>query len=240
MSDNQEFLSPHQCFIIYDDMSKKIALSIRNRLSAKGIKCTVWDEKHFRDNEFRMSNYNRILFLNKKIADEYLANPQIIKEISDYVLYKREGRVASLTLANQKVKYNEILKEVETKYNEMKKKLSESADKEEMNASLAELTPGEIADSFQLALQPSTPMLPSPSGQETSVKINRFDKFVDLALLIGINAAFPVATASISVAMLCYAKYDDLKSSAKCKEILLFAAALEFEKNLINDFINAE
>ena len=70
-TEKQEFLSPHQCFIVYDKQTKQVAISIRNRLSEKGVKCTIWDEKVFRENEIRLSNYNRLLILNKEIAEEY-------------------------------------------------------------------------------------------------------------------------------------------------------------------------
>lgn len=109
-TEKQEFLSPHQCFVIYDDLSKQVAISVRNRLSEKGIKCVIWDDKQFKANEARLSNFNRLLIFNKKIAEEYLGNPSLkLKDLSDYVVYRREGRVASICLKNEDLDYSEVI-----------------------------------------------------------------------------------------------------------------------------------
>ena len=240
MAENQDFLSPHQCFIIYDDFTKKIAISIRNRLSGKGIKCTVWDEKHFRDNEARMSNYNRLLILHEKIADEYLANPVINIKISDFVLYRREGRTASLTLADPKANYDKFLEMAQAEYERIKKignKLSE----EDKNA-LNQLTPGEIAEAYQKATIDIAHMLPADIP-ENDVKAAKANKYAKLLFEAGFGTAligFPLATASVFASIWAFGKIESIRTSNDCKRVLLFAASMIFEKDYIDDFVNAE
>ena len=172
MAENQEFLAAHQCFIVFDSLSRKIAISIRNRLSKEGIKCTIWDEKHFEDNEYRLSNFNRILFLSAKYADEYLSNPEIKEEISDFVIYRREGRTASLTLVDSKVKFDDVYKELETKYKEFVATGQSISDKEKKV--LDKLTPEDVEESLKLVPVNNVPLLPAPKEgvmeQKASVK----------------------------------------------------------------------
>ena len=245
MAENQEFLSPHQCFIIYDDFSKKVALSIRNRLSEKGVKCTTWDEKHFRDNEFRMSNFNRLLILNDKIAEEYLANPAVCKEISDYVIFKQEGRVASLQIADKKAKYNEMVKEVEEKLDEIKKCIAEA--NEDEVSTLHQLSAEELSESLSLIPSPKgTPILPlsdsytkQPSEKSKNLA-SKIGSYGATGVAIAIAGAFPIAGATFGASLLAYSLITGAKSSNKCKEMLLFCAAIVFERDYIEDFINAQ
>ena len=244
MSENQEFISSQQCFIVYDNLSRKTALSIRNRLSAKGLKCVAWDEKHFRDKEFELSNYDRLLFLNDRIANDYLANPEINKEILDFVIYKREGRVASLTIGDKKAKFNKLIKELEARYVLMQPTVVKFDEKDDRISEIERLTPEEIARSFELAIHKnentSAQLLSHISVSELSDKVKRASDY--LAPLIddcdyGVS---PIAASLIGAALVCYRKIGDTNSSSKCKEILFLASALVFEKDLINDFINAQ
>lgn len=99
MNKQVDSFSPHECFIVYEDYSMKFALSLRNRLSQKGLKIMAWDEKHFKEQAFRMSNHNRILILDDNIESQFLSNPEItMHKLTDYVYYKREGHVASINI----------------------------------------------------------------------------------------------------------------------------------------------
>lgn len=244
MSENQEFISSQQCFIVYDNLSRKTALSIRNRLSAKGIKCIAWDENHFRDNEYVISNYDRLLFLNDKIASDYLANPEINKEIFDFVIYKREGRVASLSIGDKKAKFNRLIKELEANYASMQPNVVKYEEKDDKISEIERLTPEEIAKSFELAIDKnrnsSSRLSSCISDKEPSDKVKSASEYL-VPLIEGCaDGVSPVAASAIGAALVCYRKNGDTNSTSKCKEILIFASALVFEKDLINDFINAQ
>ena len=240
MADNQEFLSAHQCFIVFDSLSRKIAISIRNRLSREGIKCTIWDEKHFEDNEYRLSNFNRVLFLSAKYADEYLSNPEIKEEISDFVIYRREGRTASLTLVDSKVKFDDVYKELETRYKEFITKGESISDKEK--AVLEKLTPEDVEESLKLVPVNNVPLLPAPKEavveQKPSIKeaAKIVAKYGGSYLLSCALGGFPLATSAVVASLITYG----IKSATDSKRVLLFAGALVFEKDYINDFVNAE
>ena len=204
----------------------------------------VWDENHFRENECRISNYNRVLFLNEKIANEYLINPEISKEISDFVFYKREGRVASLTITEKKAKFKETIKEIEVNYANLQQFVSKSKGRQDRITDTEELTPFEVAESFNIALHYkdifSPKLLFFTSVQDSSDIIKCFSK--KLVPLIG-SFPFgisPIAASAIGASLLCYKKNGEANSSLKWKEILLFASALVFEKEFINDFFNAQ
>lgn len=241
MNENQDFLSPSQCFIVYDKHTRKIALSIRNRLSKEHIKCTAWDGDTFKQNEARMSNFNRILILNKEIAEEYLANPEINKEISDHVIYRREGRVASLTLAEDGTKYDELYETLKPATETLQ------ALPEEDKKILLAATPSEIAELMptnKVICLPTTIEEKDDISPEEEIKRDKIKSTLKtIATYAGIGAAatlFPIATAAVSSSILIIGLTDSKKSSEKCKEILLFASALVFEKQYINDFVDAE
>lgn len=243
MAENQEFLSAHQCFIVFDSLSKRIAVSIRNRLSKEGIKCTIWDEKHFEDNEYRLSNYNRILFLSSKYADEYLSNPEIkLETIKDFVVYRREGRTAALTLVNSKVNLDDISKELEDKYKELVNKAEKITKKDK--EVLSSLTPEELTESLALAIENETKLLPAPQQKSEEKKSSTTLK--EAARIVGeyggaflsgaLIGAFPIASAAVGAALITYG----VKNANDSKRALLFAGALVFEKQYLNDFVNAE
>ena len=240
MAENQEFLAAHQCFIVFDSLSRKIAISIRNRLSKEGIKCTIWDEKHFEDNEYRLSNFNRILFLSAKYADEYLSNPEIKEEISDFVIYRREGRTASLTLVDSKVKFDDVYKELETKYKEFVATGQSISDKEKKV--LDKLTPEDVEESLKLVPVNNVPLLPAPKEgvmeQKASVKeaAKIVAKYGGGYLLGSALLGFPIAASAVVASLISFG----IKSANDSKKVLLFAGALVFEKDYINDFVNAE
>ena len=241
MIENQDFLSPSQCFIVYDKYTRKIALSIRNRLSKEHIKCTAWDGDTFKQNEARMSNFNRILILNKEFADEYLANPEINKEISDHVIYRREGRVASLTLAEDGTEYDELYEKLKPATEQIQKLSAE-----EKNI-LMTATPGEIAELWHINNVICLPTKIEQKNDLSPVEEEKRDKIKytlkTIATYAGVGAVatlFPISTAAIISSFLIIGFTDSKKSTGKCKEILLFASALVFEEQYINDFVNAE
>lgn len=238
-TEKQEFLSPHQCFIVYDDLTKQIAISIRNRLSEKGVKCVIWNDKQFKDNEARLSNYNRLLIFNKKIADEYLSNYTILsRRITDYVIYKREGRVASICLIDEKVDYSELFKSVQTNIEQLRQGI-ESADLE-TKTKIQALAPNELANAIAAIQENDVRALPEQT-RENAIKDNEEDSNSAITILKGLGVgALAIGLLPLSISLgtfLWFAKRDDAE---KCKQLLLFDAVLKFEKDLLDDFVNAK
>lgn len=238
-TERQEFLSPHQCFIVYDDLTKQIAISIRNRLSEKGVKCVIWNDKQFKDNEARLSNYNRLLIFNKKIADEYLANYTILsRRITDYVIYKREGRVASICLIDEKVDYSELYKSVQKDIERLRKRI-ESADQETKNKIMA-LAPNELANAVANIQEINTLALPEQT-QENALKKNEDDSSPALAILAGLGVgALAIGVLPFTISLGTFYWFSKRDDEEKCKQLLLFDAVLKFEKDLLDDFVNAK
>lgn len=240
MTDNQEFLSPQQCFIVYDDLSRKVAISIRNRLSKLGIKCTVWDKKHFEDNEFRMSNFNRVLFLNDSLAKEYLFNAEKTVEISDHVIYKREGRVASLCIEEKDLKFDEMLKSVQEKWDKMKSVAEKASSQisEQDKALIENMSASEFAQSLALLPANNVPLLPNNS-EKTDADDNP-SRAAEILKKIGLTGSF-IVNPVVLTALYFYGRIESsIKNAKDCKQILLLAAAMVFEEKYINDFVRAE
>ncbi len=244
-TEKQEFLSPHQCFVIYDDLSKQVAISVRNRLSEKGIKCVIWDDKQFKANEARLSNFNRLLIFNKKIAEEYLGNPSLkLKDLSDYVVYRREGRVASICLKNEDLDYSELYKQISAPIENFKKEVL--ALEPEKQAKIKELTKEEIAEAIAIIEQENNALaLPvSIENKEDKSNSNRavaLLKEYGLAAIGGtVGFLFPVPTISALVVLTGYGWFINSKDATRCKQLLLFDAARNFEKELLDDFVNAK
>lgn len=248
--EKQEFLSPHQCFIVYDKLTKQVAISIRNRLSEKGVKCTIWDEKVFRENEIRLSNYNRMLILNKEIAEEYLANPSLkSKQLTEYVLYRREGRVASIFLKNEKLDYTELFKKIATPAAEIQKGIE--ALPVEQQEKIKSLSPEEIAEAVAIIQRESGALaLPQKEKIDDNQKNSEVVELLkDLGKAGGgaaVGAAlvlFPITSISAISTLVVLAGYGwfaNKKDAEKCKQLLLFDAAMNFEKELLDDFVNAK
>lgn len=250
-TEKQEFLSPHQCFIVYDKQTKQVAISIRNRLSEKGVKCTIWDEKVFRENEIRLSNYNRLLILNKEIAEEYLGNPYVKSEqLTEYVLYRREGRVASIFLKDEKLDYTELFKKIANPAEVIQKGIEALpvAQQEKIKS----LSPEEIAEAVAIIQHKSgAPALPQKEKIDDNQKNSEVVELLkDLGKAAGGGAAVGAALAllpitSISaisalVVLAGYGWFANKKDAEKCKQLLLFDAAKKFEKELLDDFVNAK
>lgn len=230
MTEQSEFLSPQQCFIVYDKVTKKVAISLRNRLSSLGVKCSIWNENQFSDNEARLSNFNRLLILSKKVADEYLAAPSIQSNmITDYVYYKREGRVAALLLKND-IKFDDVFKCFE---NSMRDLLNAFNITEESN------TNQDFAMSLDDAVAESeakTSIFAIVKRKDTK-KIDFLAKLSVVLASVGTGVAFGLVGLTAEYGYFWYKK--NLSEEDK-KRILLFAGAREFEINYFNDFVNAK
>lgn len=61
--------------IVYDKLTKPIALSMKNSINKHS--CAIWSEKHYKDNEPKLTNYNNLILLCDKITDLNLANPKL-------------------------------------------------------------------------------------------------------------------------------------------------------------------
>ena len=244
--EKQEFLSPHQCFVVYDDLTKQIAISVRNRLSEKGVKCVIWNDKQFKDNEGRLSNFNRLLIFNKKIAEEYLANPSLkSKDLSEYVAYKREGRVASIYLKNDDLDYTELYKQISEPIDDLKAKLL--ALEPEKQEKIKELTNEEIAEAITIIGQENNAIALPVSSEDKGEDKGENNRAVELLKEYGLAAAggavgflFPIPTISALVVLTGYGWFLNSKDATKCKQLLLFDAAMNFEKELLDDFVNAK
>lgn len=250
-TEKQEFLSPHQCFIVYDKLTKQVAISIRNRLSEKGVKSTIWDEKVFRENEIRLSNYNRLLILNKEIAEEYLANPSLKpKQLTEYVLYKREGRVASIFLKDEKLDYTELFKKIAIPAEEIQKGIE--ALPVEQQEKIKALSSEEIAEAIAIIQSESGALaLPSKEQKDENKKNSEVVELLkELGKAAGGGAAvgaalvlLPITSISVISALVVLTGYGwflNSKDAVKCKQLLLFEAAKNFEKELLDDFVNAK
>ena len=248
-TEKQEFLSPHQCFIVYDKLTKQIAISIRNRLSEKGVKCTIWDEKIFRENEIRLSNYNRLLILNKEIAEEYLANPSLkSKQLTEYVLYKREGRVASIVLKNEGIDYSELYKKFAAPIEEFQKEVK--ALEPEKQEKIKALSSEEIVEALAIIQKENTLSLPAKDSkvpkqedkENRAVKLIKEYGFTIAGAAVGGAVGFilPIPTLTTLAALYGYEWFANKKDAEKCKQLLLFDAAMNFEKELLDDFVNAK
>lgn len=73
--EKQPDLVPEKFIIIYDKFTKTHAVSLRN--SIKNYTCTIWNDKTYKDNEYRLTNRNYLIVLNENIVKENLANPAI-------------------------------------------------------------------------------------------------------------------------------------------------------------------
>lgn len=244
--EKQEFLSPHQCFVVYDDLTKQIAISVRNRLSEKGVKCVIWDDKQFKANEARLSNFNRLLIFNKKIADEYLGNPSLkSKDLSEYVAYRQEGRVASICLKNEGLDYADLYKQISAPVDEFKKNLL--ALEPEKQEKIKELTNEEIAEAIAIIEQENNPLALPAGSEDKGENKGENNRAVELLKEYGLAAVggavgflFPIPTISALVVLTGYGWFLSGKDADRCKKLLLFEAAENFEKELLDDFVNAK
>lgn len=249
--EKQEFLSPHQCFIVYDKLTKQIAISIRNRLSEKGVKCTIWDEKVFRENEIRLSNFNRLLILNKEISDEYLANPSLqSKQLTEYVLYRREGRVASMYLKDENLDYTELFKKIAIPAEVIQKGIE--ALPVEQQEKIKALSSEEIAEAVATIQNEKNKLtLPAHDSKNGETKNSEAVELLkDLGKAVGGGAAvgaalvlLPITSISAISALVVLTGYGwflNNKEAIRCKQLLLFDAAMNFEKEYLDDFVNAK
>ncbi len=65
-----------QFIIVYDKLTKRIAVSLRNRLR-DNYTCAIWNKNNYYDNECRLSNKNFLILLNEELVTENLANPRL-------------------------------------------------------------------------------------------------------------------------------------------------------------------
>lgn len=80
-------------FIVYDKFTKPMAISLKNSIGNR-YSCSIWDSKQFKQQEPTLSSMNKIIFLNKKMQEKYLANPSLKKQdFSDGVTLLNEGNV---------------------------------------------------------------------------------------------------------------------------------------------------
>lgn len=260
-----EFLSPQQCFIVYEKSTKKVAISLRNRLSEKSVRCTIWDEKQFSDNEARLSNFNRVLILSEKIAKEYLAAPSIKQQaLNDTSFYKREGRIASIYLRDD-IDYKSALqcaKETTTKlYDEIKAKFTnwfgpKLPSEQDLAVAIDELQ-----------YHPTMLALPDKSSegngaQEESAEGTRISTLAQNFAAMGLgyaalteltgasiaavgvsfaaNAVLSPAVISTMISLYGYSWVQSVKDEKELKLAYLFAAARDFEVKFFDDFVNAK
>lgn len=228
METTSEFLPAHQCFIVYDDLTKKVAISLRNRLSEKDVKCTIWSEKQFNDNEARLSNFNRLLILSEKIAAEYLAAPSLRKvEITSYVYYKREGRIATILL-KKNINFDNVFKFFEKSTRSILEKINIIND-DDSNQDFASALDKEIDD---IDTNSTSLVVRKDTKHEENAQ-----KAAALLIAVGTGVAFGIIGL---VAEFGYCWYNKSLSDKDKKRVLLFAAAREFEKKFFDDFVNAK
>lgn len=251
MAENTDFISPHQCLIIYDKENKKFAASIRNRMSAKDVKCTIWDKDTFEANEKRLSNYNRMLILNSKIEEDYLINPEKVEMITDYVVYRREGRIASLNLLEGK----DFAKLYDTVEEALSVAQYSDLDKESlMKASMSEIISSAMEGKAIVARTNSRGSKPYSikdliEGDGNGLK-EWFSKRATPAaglefgatLLATPGGALTGGVAALVSLGVVYTSewYKGKKAADKCKIMLWLEAADIFENKFLDDFLNAK
>lgn len=239
--ENSEFLSPHQCFIVYEESTKKVAISLRNLLSARNLKCSTWDEAHFRDNESRMSNFNRILFLSDKYASEYLASPMIpAKELTEFATYKREGRVASISLKKD-IDFKGVLRTANEVTDSIKESILKFFDRSKKCEKPTAKDVALVLDAYQYnqvqsldIVEDSTPI----AGLESSGGAAKIVLSGTLGAAIG-GVAYPIVLPAL-ISLYGYSWYKSAQSEKDLKLAFLFTAAREFEMKYFDDFVNAE
>lgn len=96
MSENTERIK-EKFIIIYDKLTKPIALSLRNSISKEKESCVVWTEDVYNRNECKLTNRNLLVILNEKMIKDHLANPAIkTVHFSDGVILKHEGNTMGI------------------------------------------------------------------------------------------------------------------------------------------------
>ncbi|MDE7386093.1 MAG: hypothetical protein K2N28_03035 [Muribaculaceae bacterium] len=104
--------------IVYEKFTKPVAISLSNQLSKK-FNCVTWDKKQFLAVEPRISNRNKIIFLDEDLIKENFANPSLLgHEIVPGIDYKQEGNKIGLVFneTTSPKKLSDILKENWRKY----------------------------------------------------------------------------------------------------------------------------
>lgn len=107
-----------QFVIIYDKLTKPIAISLRNNINSK-YTCAVWDKKYYDSNEARLTSKNYLIILNEELIIQNLANPRLkrIKYINGIIMLV-EGNTLGLKYDpdSSPKKLNDILKDSWKKY----------------------------------------------------------------------------------------------------------------------------
>lgn len=101
-----------QFVIIYDKLTKPVAISLRNSIISK-YTCAVWDKKYYDSNEAKLTSKNYLIILNEELVIQNLANPRLkqIKYINGIVMLV-EGNTLGLKYDSDSSpkKLNDILK----------------------------------------------------------------------------------------------------------------------------------
>ena len=251
METTSEFLPTQQCFIVYDDLTKKVAISLRNRLSEKDVKCTIWNEKQFSDNEARLSNFNRLLILSKKISAEYLAAPANVKQaLTDYSYYVREGRVASITLRDD-IDYAGILETANQTMASIMEALKDCFRKKKKNEDISAEDVAQALDQLQKAQMLALPMPNEDLKQPDDETTSKEDRIKEIAATIGggaIGGAIGGVVGAVAwqgvlpslLALYGYSWYESRKNMKDMKLAFYFTAARQFELQYFDDFVNAK
>ena len=84
---NNQRLVPEKFVIIYDKLTKPVAISLRNSMNGK-YTCAVWDKKTYDANEAKLSSQNYLLILSEELFEQNLANPKLkpIKYINGIIM----------------------------------------------------------------------------------------------------------------------------------------------------------
>lgn len=247
MEPTSEFLPAQQCFIVYDEFTKKVAISLRNRLSEREVRCTIWNEKQFRDNEARLSNFNRLLILSEKVSAEYLAAPTNVKQtLTDYSYYVREGRVASITLRDD-IDYAGILETANQTMASIMKALKDCFRKKKKNEDIAAEDVAQALDQLQKAQMLALPMPNEDMKRTDDETTSKKDRIREIAATIagGVigGVAGAVAWQGVLPSMLAlygYSWYESRKNLKDIKLAFYFTAARQFELQYFDDFVNAK
>lgn len=100
-------------FVIYDKFTNPMAVSLRNSIADR-YSCSIWTSKQFKQQEPTLSSVNKLIFLNEKMQDNYLANPSLKKQdFSTGVTLLKEGNVIGFQvfIPEGKAKFKDLFKE---------------------------------------------------------------------------------------------------------------------------------
>ena len=131
---NNQRLVPEKFVIIYDKLTKPVAISLRNSMNGK-YTCAVWDKKTYDANEAKLSSQNYLLILSEEqvetIAFNIYKDIEGIKNFSDWEMalavnpnitvvdVKTLNAAFSQVNAEQyQTKYNDILRQYDSLVND--------------------------------------------------------------------------------------------------------------------------